>query len=205
MSKFVNAVIAQETTTQGKGKRVNGSTEPELILLPTINQFTINAAAAALMNLKPIGFTTREDGSQKPVYDKVTISLNKTAENLNEAFAIHKVPANRLGATLASVADETGLVDLKFNLANIYAIMLSGKLNTEVESIENLRKQGLVKANTSTKKVYYSLLKADGVFSLDKTGQLLVATEGDADTFELFELVDRSELPNHLRIRNALR
>lgn len=180
MSKFAQAIIAEQVVTQGKGSRIVGSTEPELTLLPTVNQFSINPAGCALMGLN--------------AGETVTISMNPGAENVNEMFAIHKTPAGN-GAKTAASTDDGNVVNLKFNLANVYAVMLKGIVGQTVESVDNLRKVGLVKGKTATKKVYYTLVKADGLYAINEKGILVVATEGMADTFAIYELVDRHELP----------
>ena len=195
MGKFAQAIEANEVSTQGKGIRITGSTEPELTLAPTLNKFVLNAAAVALMGIKSDGV----DEKGNPIYPTITISTSKTAENNNEMFAIHLTP-NGKGGKLASTSNEEGtLTNLSFNLAGTWAIMLNGEVGINVLPIHDLRKKGLVIAKTATRKVFYTLVDAGMDFILNSKGNLEVAQEGDADTFRVYELVDRAEQPYEIR------
>ena len=178
---FLNAILEQQITTQEKGIRVVGAEEPILIATPTKNKFVLNTPAVTKM-----GITDK---------DTVTISLNKAAKDVNEMFAIHVVP-NGKGSVLASNADgNTGLSNLSFNLANIWAVMLNGEPGVSTMSIESLERKGLIVKKSGSKKVFYELEQIDGWFKLTEESVLTMATEGEEGAFRVYALVKRSELP----------
>lgn len=178
---FLNAILEQQITTQEKGIRVVGAEEPILIATPTKNKFVLNTPAVTKM-----GITDK---------DTVTISLNKAAKDVNEMFAIHVVP-NGKGSVLASNADgNTGLANLSFNLANIWAVMLNGEPGVATMSIESLERKGLIVKKSGSKKVFYELEQIDGWFKLTEDSVLTQAVEGEEGAFRVFALVKRSELP----------
>lgn len=180
---FLTAILEQSVNTQNKGMRIVGSGEPIVIATPTKNKFVINAAAAIMMGIKD--------------KDTVTISVNPTATDVNDMFAIHAIPSGK-GCKLTSTADEdNNMANLSFNLANVWALVMKGVPGLVALSIETLERDGIVinDGKSANKKVFYELEALEGLFKLNEAGKLAPATEGEEDTFVVYALVKRSELP----------
>lgn len=135
------------------GTKVSTSSRPELILVPTINKFSLNSLASKLMDV--------EAG------DHVTILTNDDASNLNEMYFITTGIGDEGQSKLASIGNKPGTGRLlNFSYSGVWSKMIQNKVDAIELSAQALVDKGLVQeretesGNTSytgLRKVYFGL------------------------------------------------
>lgn len=134
------------------GTKVSTSSRPELVLVPTLNKFSLNSLASKLMDV--------ESG------DYVTILVNESASNLNEMYFITTGINEDSQSKLASVGNKKGTGRLlNFSYSGVWSKMIQNKVDAMELSPSALVDMGLVQARdtktgtsyTALKKVYYGL------------------------------------------------
>lgn len=150
-SASLNLVVAKA------GKKVPTSVRPELIVLPTVNRFSINSLASEAMKL--------ESG------DKITLLVNTEAESFDEKFFITR-GFGEDAATLAATGKAKGYGRvLTFNYSGIWGQMLQNDVEAGDAGPDYLVELGIVeKRQTPQGKTSYTALRKV-IFEIQSMGE----------------------------------
>lgn len=164
--KFAKAL---DLTVVKAGKKVINATRPELIVVPTINRFSLNSLATDAMRL--------ESG------DFITLLVNRGAESFDEKFFITKGFGDDK-ATLASVGKAKGYGRvLTFNYSGIYSQMLQGTIEASELSPEGLVDLGLAVKREKEEGATFSANRKVH-FEIQSIGVQVIGKDDDGDDIE---------------------